>query len=520
MEPYLSLLALLLPLHALSLRAVGLYEYRHERTKADEAFAVLQGATLATLLLVAGTFFFRTFSYSRWFMLVFWAFDVVAVFGVRLAIRDVVRALRRHGRFVRRALVVGAGELGQEVIRRLRGHPEFGVRIVGYLDDRIPVGERIEGKEVLGGCEAVTRVLADYRVDQIFLALPLEAHHEVLKVLNAIEGELVDVKMVPDVLQFVTLRAAVEELEGLPVISLAQSPIIGWARLLKRGTDLALASLGLVLLAPVLGADRPRDPADVAGVRLLPPGAHGARRALLRHPEVPHDARRGRGRLGPGVGAPGRPPGDPVRADAPALLARRAAAALERPHRGDEPGRAAAGAPVLRPPVQDADPAVHAAPQGQVRAHGMGAGQRAPGGHLHREADRVRSLLHPELVAGARREDHDPHALPRVAASPPGVRARCGGRTDTMRGLILSGGRGTRLRPITYTSAKQLVPVANKPILFYGLEALAASGLEEIGIVVGDTHQEIRDAVGDGSRWGVRVTYIPQTPRSDWPTPS
>jgi Undecaprenyl-phosphate glucose phosphotransferase len=106
---------------------------------------------------------------------------------------------------------------------------------------------------VLGGCEAVTGVLADYRVDQIFLALPLEAHHEVLKVLNAIEGELLDVKMVPDVLQFVTLRAAVEELEGLPVISLAQSPITGWARVLKRGTDLFLATLGLVVLAPVLG---------------------------------------------------------------------------------------------------------------------------------------------------------------------------------------------------------------------------------------------------------------------------
>ena len=79
-----------------------------------------------------------------------------------------------------------------------------------------------------------------------------------------------------------------------------------------------------------------------------------------------------------------------------------------------------------------------------------------------------------------------------------------------MKGLILSGGRGTRLRPITYTSAKQLVPVANKPILFYGIEALAASGITEIGIVVGDTHQEIRDAVGDGSPWGVRVAYIQQ----------
>src|SRR3990172_7386939 len=79
-----------------------------------------------------------------------------------------------------------------------------------------------------------------------------------------------------------------------------------------------------------------------------------------------------------------------------------------------------------------------------------------------------------------------------------------------MKGLILSGGRGTRLRPITYTSAKQLVPVANKPILFYGIEALAASGIREIGIVVGDTKREIMDAVGDGARFGVRVTYIEQ----------
>jgi glucose-1-phosphate thymidylyltransferase len=79
-----------------------------------------------------------------------------------------------------------------------------------------------------------------------------------------------------------------------------------------------------------------------------------------------------------------------------------------------------------------------------------------------------------------------------------------------MKALIPSGGAGTRLRPITHTSAKQLVPIANKPILFYGLEALAEAGVREVGLVVGDTAPEIEEAVGDGSPWGIEVTYIPQ----------
>jgi glucose-1-phosphate thymidylyltransferase len=82
---------------------------------------------------------------------------------------------------------------------------------------------------------------------------------------------------------------------------------------------------------------------------------------------------------------------------------------------------------------------------------------------------------------------------------------------EPLKGLILSGGKGTRLRPITHTSAKQLVPVANKPVLFYGIEAMAEAGIEEVGIIIApETGPEIEAAAGDGSRFGVRITFIVQ----------
>jgi Undecaprenyl-phosphate glucose phosphotransferase len=137
------------------------------------------------------------------------------------------------------------------VAEKLLAHREFGFQVAGFLDDDPGKANlSFEGVPVLGTLDAIDDVMQTRRIDQVWVALPVEAHRKTMRVLHAVAKECVEVRLVPDVLQYATLQAKLEDLDGTPVINLSQVPLQGWATLAKRVLDLAVATAALVVLLP------------------------------------------------------------------------------------------------------------------------------------------------------------------------------------------------------------------------------------------------------------------------------
>ena len=149
-------------------------------------------------------------------------------------------------------LVVGAGRLGRAVVDKLAEHPEAGLRAVALADDDpVKQGTSYRGVPILGATAEASRIAESRGVDIVFLALPLEAHRTMLAVLKDVGRTVADVRVVPDLLQHITFRAGVEDLDGLPVVHLTQVPLSGWMSLVKRVVDITVALVALLLLSPL-----------------------------------------------------------------------------------------------------------------------------------------------------------------------------------------------------------------------------------------------------------------------------
>ena len=233
--------------------AQGLYASGRARSDLDEAFDVFKAVVVGTLAVVAVTYFARSARYSRLTLGLFAAFAFLGVASARLGFRAALRALRRRGINLRQVLVLGAGALGQKVVHALADNQELGFRVVGFLSRHAEeVGGQVEGLPVLGQLHDVDAVLEAHRVDQVVIALPAEAHGALPELVHRLTFHTVDVKVVPDLYQLVTLSGGLEEFGGLPIVSLQHGPMQGWNGVAKRIFDVAVSALALVLLSPVM----------------------------------------------------------------------------------------------------------------------------------------------------------------------------------------------------------------------------------------------------------------------------
>jgi Undecaprenyl-phosphate glucose phosphotransferase len=260
--PYLRLIPFVLVLWPVVFYFHGLYQSGRGRSRVDEALTIVMAVLAATVCLSVVIAWYRppawpgstqVFTYSRAFIGLFALADLVLVVTGRMAIRLALRKIRLSGHNLQRILIVGAGALGREITTKILAHRELGFEVAGFLDDDPgKLGTMVCGVPVLGTLRQAEEILQSYNIDQVYLALPLDAHKKMLQMLDMMARECVEIRLVPDILQYATLKAVMEDVDGTPVINLSQVPLQGWNSMVKRMMDIAIALLVMIALVPII----------------------------------------------------------------------------------------------------------------------------------------------------------------------------------------------------------------------------------------------------------------------------
>jgi Undecaprenyl-phosphate glucose phosphotransferase len=263
---YVDLLPFIGILVPFSYHMQGIYRLRRGRSRVDDFFAVFVGSILSVCLGIGATLYVQVYYVAETLKdkgvfeisQLVWAMFLVLNVGLTYASRELVReALERRwkaGIGLKRVLIAGAGELGRIVADRVLEHRELGYKVVGFVDDRAG-GDHLgyRGLPLLGTlCEA-SEILQRERIDQLYIALALDEHVKMVSLVESANREIVDIKVVPDLVQVIALRARLEELDGIPIINIHDVPLKGINTVLKRSIDVIISTTALLVLSPLIG---------------------------------------------------------------------------------------------------------------------------------------------------------------------------------------------------------------------------------------------------------------------------
>ena len=265
LRQYINILPFVVVAVPLGFYLQGLYRLRRGRSRVDDFFAVFVGSILAVLFGMMSTIYVETYivisakdtgalEVSQPVWIIFLVLNVALTFASRELMREVLERRWRAGIGLKKILIAGSGDLGRLIADKILEHRELGYQIVGFVDDRAG-GDHLgyRGFPLLGTLDDAADITAQEGIDHLYVALPPEQHVRMLELLESTSREMVDVKVVPDLLQVIALRARLEDLDGIPVININEPPLQGFNTIVKRTIDVAISSAALAILALPLG---------------------------------------------------------------------------------------------------------------------------------------------------------------------------------------------------------------------------------------------------------------------------
>ena len=262
-SPYVMVMPLVALVTAISFWYSGLYRARRTGMLLVELGDLVRAVAFVVVVLVVFPFFLPRDSaaqinpehdnireISRWVMVAFALSSIVVVATARVLVRKILWELREHGRNLRYVLVVGAGKLGQQVVERIHRNPWTGFSVVGYVDDNPDrQGKMFFDVPVVGTTADLSSVIRENNVDQVFVALPFNEVQKLKPITDMLATEMVELRVVPDLTGLVSLNTQIGDFDGLPVVSIRESPLYGWNCVVKRGFDVVGSVAALAILA-------------------------------------------------------------------------------------------------------------------------------------------------------------------------------------------------------------------------------------------------------------------------------
>lgn len=251
-EGYLLLLLFILIISGGIFRYFKLYIPRRHSLDFDEFICIVKSTATIIVLTSFITFFYRNYEYSRIVMLYFFFVNVTTMTIVRGIIRKSLKYFRKKGYNIRRIVIIGTGDAAEDFFRKIEEHPEMGFKVAGFVDNSIRNDSGQLRDRYLGKIDDLITIIGTHHIDQVFIALPLSDYSTLTNTMDILKDEMIDIKILPDIYQFITLNAGVEDFLGLPIISISESPLYGWNQILKRTMDFSFSFAALLVFHTIL----------------------------------------------------------------------------------------------------------------------------------------------------------------------------------------------------------------------------------------------------------------------------